>query len=285
MLGLNLDAVKVIIYDLDGTIYDDTRHFVLYAQEIQSHLESDVHEAFWADYEAVTTGKHPGLRIGSFYDARHDLVLLPKAGRVDRALHWDGSEIPPVLRDQLYPGPIEPDHNTVLNVGDLWWVPAAISLHHGGSPEKHQEAFYRIREIMSDPSFTVQPIPGLQEMITGLKGKVVQVLATNSPQPDSEAILGKVGLMGLFDAHYYRSNKPAGLRQIFSQLSEAHGLPLSALLSVGDNLVNEIAPARVMGCQAVFIDPFGTVDPAEAEMVVPSMAELIPLLRGHYGLG
>lgn len=284
-MGLNLGAVQVIVYDLDGTIYDDTRHFALYAHEIQSHLPEDLHDAFWADYEAVTSGQHPALRIGSFYDARHDLVLLTKAGRVELAMHWDGSVIPSVLRDQLYPGLIEPDHSTVLNVGDLWWVPSAISLHHGGDPEKHQVAFYRIREIMSDPNFIVRAIPGLQEMITGLKGKVIQVLATNSPQPDSEAILDKVGLTGLFDAHYFQSNKPAGLRQIFAELTEAHGMPADALLSVGDNLVNEIAPARTMGCQTVFIDPFGTGELAEADMVVQSMEELIPLLKGHYGLG
>lgn len=275
-MALDHAAIRVIVYDLDGTVYDDTRHFELYAREIQSHLPVELHDAFWADYTAACEGKHPALRIGTFYDVKHDLVLEMKAGRVVRALHWDGSEAPPLVRQQLYPGVVEPDHQTVLNVGDLWWVPSAVSYHHGGNPEKHTEAFMRIREIMSDPGFAVRPIPQLADVISSLKGKVIQVLATNSPQPDSEAILTKVGLLGLFDRMYFRSNKPAGLKRIFEEICAEYGVEMKNLVSVGDNMVNEIAPARAMGCQTVFIDPHGTAETGEADLIVPAMPLLFP---------
>ncbi len=278
-MALDLQAIRVIVFDLDGTVYDDTRHFELYAKEIQSHLPEEAQEDFWADYTAAVEGRHPALRIGTFYDVARDLVLQTKAGRVVRALHWDGSEIPPVVREQLYPGVVEPDHSAIMNVGDLWWVPSAVSAHHGGEAEKHSAAFLRIREVMSDPDFVVRPIAELQETIAGLRGKVIQVLATNSPQPDSEAILTKVGLLGLFDRMFFRSNKPAGLKAIFAQLSEQYGVPMSAILSVGDNLINEIAPAKAMGCQTVFIDPHGLGASDEADLVVTTMTEFLPTLR------
>ncbi|HWI66723.1 MAG TPA: HAD family hydrolase, partial [Symbiobacteriaceae bacterium] len=234
--------------------------------------------AFWADYSAVVAGEHPALRVGTFFDIPRDLVLETRGGRVLRALHWDGTEIPPVLREQLYPGVVEPDNVTIVNVGDLWWVPTAISFHHGGVAERHGEAFLKVRDVMSDPNFTMAPIPGLADVIASLKGKVIQVLATNSPQPDSEAILTKVGLLGLFDRLYFRSGKPMGLKAIFAELTERYGVGFENLLSVGDNLVNEIAPARAMGCQTVFIDPHRMGQSDDADLVVESMADLIPRL-------
>lgn len=274
-----MTRVRLIVYDLDGTVYDDNRHFGIYARLIGEHLPADVQPAFALDYAAVVEGRHPALRVGTFYDTRHDLVLVPKAGRIRRALRWDGTEVSPEEREQLYPGVVEPDQQTILNVGDLWWVPSAVSLHHGGNRENHSRSFFQVRDIMAEPAFTMEPIPGLQETIAGLQGRVLQVLATNSPQPDSEAILTKVGLLGLFDRLYFRSNKPMGLKAIFSELAEAYGLEMGQILSVGDNLVNEIAPARAMGCQTVFIDPFCLGDDDDADLRVQAMSELIPLLR------
>ncbi|MFZ5824422.1 MAG: HAD family hydrolase [Bacillota bacterium] len=278
-MTLDHGLIRVIVYDLDGTVYDDTRHFELYAREIQSHLPESVRDQFWADYTAAAHGRHPSLRIGTFYDVARDLVLEIRGGRVARALHWDGSEIPPVVREQLYTGPLEPDHQTLLNVGDLWWVPSAVSYHYGGLPEKHGEAFLRIRKIMSDPDFEVRPIPDLAEVIGSLRGKVVQVLATNSPQPDSEAILKKVGLMGLFDRMYFRSNKPAGLKPMLEEIARDYQVEMRQILSVGDNLVNEITPVRALGCQTVFIDPHGVADPSEADLIVPAMSLFFPELE------
>lgn len=278
-MGLDLNALRVIVYDLDGTVYDDTRHFELYAREIQSHLPDAVREAFWADYTAAVEGRHAALRIGTFYDAERDLILETRAGRAVRALHWDGSELPPLVRQSLYPGLVEPDHASIMNVGDLWWVPTAISAHHGGVAEKHQQAFLRIRDVMSDPEFVVRPISELQETIESLRGRVVQVLATNSPQPDSESIMRKVGLLGLFDRMYFRSNKPAGLKAIFDEVAADFGIPFHSILSVGDNLINEIAPAKAMGCQTVFIDPHDLGAAREADLVVRTMTDFLPTLR------
>lgn len=277
-MALNLSAVRIIVYDLDGTVYDDIRHFELYAREIQSHLPEEVRQPFWQDYQAVVSGTHPALRIGTFFDAEKDLVLELKGGRVRRALHWDGSEIPPLLCRQHYAGAVEPDHRRVMNVGDLWWVPSAVSAHHGGMAENHQRSFLKIRDLMADPDFQIQPIPGLRGAVQALKGRVVQVLATNSPQPDSEAILSKVQLLDLLDGFYFQSNKPAGLAGIFRHLSETHKVPLSAILSVGDNLINEIAPAAAMGCQTVFIDPHGLAEAGDADLIIGSMTEFLPTL-------
>jgi FMN phosphatase YigB (HAD superfamily) len=271
--------VRVIVYDLDGTVYDDGRHFEIYAREIQSFLPDDAKDDFLADYTAVAEGRHPALHIGTFYDVQNDLVLETRNGTVRRALHWDGAEVPPIVRQQLYPGTVVADNLAIVNVGDLWWAPSAVALHYGGKAEDNSAAFLKVRDIMADPGFEMRSIPGMAETVQALKDRFVQVLATNSPEPDSKAILTKVGLIGLFDRMYFMSRKPVGLKAIFTELAEQHGIGMDGILSVGDNLVNEIAPAKALGCQAVFIDPHGMAEEEDADLIVRSMAELIPLLR------
>jgi FMN phosphatase YigB (HAD superfamily) len=278
-MALDLSRVRVILFDLDGTLYDDTHHFDRYADLIGEGLPTEHRETFLAEYQAVTRGEHPALRIGTFYDVKHDLILQVKEGKVERALHWDGSVAPPLLTRQLYPGTVVPDHRTILNVGDLWWVPTAISTHYGGNPEHHEASFLRIREEMMAPSFVINPIEALAETVEGLKGKVLRVLATNSPQADSEAILTKVGLLPHLDRLYFSSRKPAGLVPIIQGILAEYGWAPDQLLSIGDNLTNEIAPAKALGCQTVFLDPHGVGAGTEADLVVPSMRGLLPALQ------
>jgi FMN phosphatase YigB (HAD superfamily) len=279
---LQADRIRVIVYDLDGTVYDDTRHFEIYSRLIQEQLPPDVREVFWQDYAATVAGHHPALAIGCFYDRERDLVLRLKGGKVARVLRWDGAEVDAAQWREWYPGVVEPDHQRIMNVGDLWWVPTAVSAHYGGISDRHHQCFLRMREIMADESFDIRPIPGFRDLVLALKGKAIQVLATNSPQPDSEAILTKVGLRGLLDGHYFQSNKPVGLKRILAELAGIYGCGMDAILSIGDNLVNEITPARALGCQTVFIDPHGLGDADDADLVVRDMAELMPRLRGMF---
>lgn len=278
-MGQGAERIRVIIYDLDGTVYDDNRHFEIYARLIQETLPGAVQEDFWADYRAVVDGRHPALAIGRFFDRERDLVLKPRGGRIAAALRWDGSAISPEQVAQWYPDEVKPDHSRILNVGDLWWAPTAVAGHYGGDAAKNQKCFLQIREMMADPSFTIKPIPGFRELVQELKGEVLQVLVTNSPQPDSEAILTKVGLIGLMDRCYFQSNKPAGLGSIIAELARDNGGSTEGLLSIGDNLVNEIAPAKALGCRTVFIDPHSLAEPGDADLIVRNMAELMPWLR------
>ena len=276
---LDLARVRAIVYDLDGTVYDDTHHFDLYARKIQSYLPADLQERYLQEYEAVVAGRHGALRVGTFYDVERDLVLEVKGGRVRRALHWDGAEVQSPAVQSAYPEAVVPDQVKLINVGDLWWVPPTIALHYGGNREHNRAAFLEIRELMATPAFTMNPIAGLADVVAALKGKVVQVLATNSPQPDSEAILAKIGLIDLLDRKFYSSQKPVGLPAILNQIVADYNLPMESILSVGDNLANEIAPARALGCQAVYLDPHNTADDDAADLVVRSMRAFLPTLR------
>ncbi|MGB8955149.1 MAG: hypothetical protein WCC10_07240, partial [Tumebacillaceae bacterium] len=60
---MDLKRINLIVYDLDGTLYEDTHHFDYYANELKKRLPEDKQAAFQADYEAARRDDHP-LRIG-----------------------------------------------------------------------------------------------------------------------------------------------------------------------------------------------------------------------------
>lgn len=274
-----LTGVRAVVYDLDGTLYEDTRHFDIYARLVQEEFPETVRASFWNDYATATDAKHPALRVGTLYHAGQDLVLHVRDGAVARALRWDGTELTDAERKALFPGQVEVDHETIMSIGDLWWVPAAVATHYGGTAAHRRASFLRVRDLMAEADFVINRIEGLQDVVASLQGKVVQVLATNSPQPDSEAILRKLGLLELLDRKYYVANKPGGITRILQEVAQDYNLQPSQILSVGDNFINEIIPSRRFGARTVFIDPYGFANTGDADLVVSGMTELLPVLR------
>ncbi|WP_236567174.1 HAD family hydrolase [Geobacillus sp. TFV-3] len=61
--------IKVIVFDLDGTLYEETSHFDYYAEQVAKRLCETDRPRFWNDYRAVLAGRHP-LRIGVMYDTK-----------------------------------------------------------------------------------------------------------------------------------------------------------------------------------------------------------------------
>ncbi len=267
------------MYDLDGTLYESTDQFDYYAEQLVRALPADRQSDFRADYTAGKNAAHT-LCVGHLYDAAHDLVLTMTDGHVQMARRWDGKALAAAERAALYPGAVAVDHHTLMNVGDLWWVPTAVAAHYGLSPAERWQAFLNTRDYMAGPDFSLTPVPGLAQTLTDLRRRgVVQVLTTNSPQPDSEILLHKAGLDGLLDRAYFLSNKPAGFPAVVREVCQEFGVAPPAMLSVGDNYVNELAPARELGMRTAFIDPHDTGPALPCDLRVGRVAELLPYLH------
>lgn len=277
---MDLSKVQLIIYDLDGTLYEDTHHFDYYAGQLKQRLAADAQGAFQADYDAALRDEHP-LRIGRTYDANRDLILVQIKGDVSEVYRWDGTQLPEEEVRALYPDKVTVNLEDMFSVGDMWWVPGCMARHYGLNGAGTTEAFLATREWMMGPEFEMNLIPGLKEAIAASRaGGVKQVLVTNSPQPDSEKILDKIGLLDSFDLKVFTARKPSGTKGVFERVSQQFGVAYEHILSVGDNWVNEILPANELGCQTVYIDPHGIGSGLESDKLVKSMGEALPLIEG-----
>lgn len=250
-----LQDIKVIIFDLDGTVYQDTHHFKYYAQRLCEKLPQEVHEAFWHDYDAAVGGTH-ALQIGTIYDVKEDLILKQKDNEVVAGLTWDGNEVSKEKLQEIYGGrTLSYDFNTMLNVGDLWWIPGSISRHYGINDEDAQTSFGETRLYMMTEKFKMEQIPGFKALLHSLADKVKVVLLTNSPEEDSEVILHKVGIADVFDYKIFNGKKPIHTKKHLQSVKDRYDVDFHEILSIGDNAINEIIPAKELGCKTILIDP------------------------------
>ncbi|MBL0386425.1 HAD family hydrolase [Tumebacillus sp. ITR2] len=277
---MDLSKVSLIIYDLDGTLYEDTHHFDYYAKELRKRLPAEAQEAFQTDYETARRDEHP-LRIGRTYDANRDLILVQIKGDVSEVYRWDGTPLSESEVRELYPDKVEVNLVDMFSVGDLWWIPGCISRHYGLTDAQTTEAFLATREFMMGPDFHMNNIEGLRDALAQSRANgVKQVLVTNSPQPDSEKILDKIGLLESFDEKVFMARKPSGTKAVFERIKNQFDVPYENILSVGDNWVNEILPAMELGSQTVYIDPHDIGVNLESTKRVQSMTDVLPFIAG-----
>lgn len=274
---MDFSKVKVIVFDLDGTLYEDTHHFDYQATRLKEKLPIDKHQLFEQDYSATKLDNHP-LRMGRIFDVLKDLILVQLDNQVQEAYDWEGNEIPTERVRELYPEPIEINFDTMLSVGDPWWISISIAAHYGLDSKSCYDAFLETREYMMSPEFVMEPIPGFKEALEAIHTDIRLVLLTNSPEPDSEAILTKLGLDTLFALKIFNGQKPKRTLERFEFVRDHFGVYHDEIVSIGDNWINEIRPVRPLGCQTVFIDPHGLGDENSADLVVKRMGEIIPLL-------
>ncbi|WP_185806910.1 HAD family hydrolase [Bacillus salinus] len=273
-----MENIQVIIFDLDGTLYEDTHHFDFYAQRIKEYLPDEKQSVFEQDYEAAVNGKHT-LAIGMVYDAQEDLILRQNKGYVIEAYSWDGSSLSESDVVSKYGEKIVFDRERMFNVGDLWWIPNAIGRHYGLGREETYEAFLKTREYMMTPEFVMKENKEFVSTLEKLSQTKKLVLLTNSPQPDSEVIVSKLGLSDVFDHKIFNGKKPVHTLQHFKAIQEKYSIDYTNILSVGDNYINEILPARELGCPTILIDSHQIGEDDHADYIVSNIAEATKILQ------
>jgi len=252
---LDLAPVRLVIFDLDGTLYADTRQFDHYAARLREYVPPAARTAYDRDYAAVKAGRHP-LQIGRLYDNDADLILAADRHlRVTAGWRWDGPPVDPSDLRRRYPEPVRPDAEHIVTVGDGWWLPPPCARHHGAVAS--QEPFLATRRLMLAPEWKMGRIPGLRAALTRLKaGGRRLTVCSNSPDGDVQQVLDKLGLGRLVEDVYPAAGKPVGAVAAYRTL--AAGAEGAAVLAIGDNYLNDIAPAEALGYQTLLVNPHGT---------------------------
>ncbi|MED4017130.1 HAD family hydrolase [Sutcliffiella cohnii] len=273
-----MNDVKIIVFDLDGTLYDDVVHFRYYADLLKDYVAEDKQEQFEADYNAVLKGQH-SLKIGRAYDAKRDLILSHLNGVVQKAYNWNGEEIPTEDVTTFYPEAIPFDLTSIISIGDLWWVPVTIARHYGVTSEEAYACFMQTREHMMTEEFQLNPHEQFREVLQSLHKKYTLVLLTNSPQSDSDVIIEKLGFTSYFQEKFFEAQKPIKTKVRFSYIAEKFDVSYEEILSIGDNYINEIFPAVELGCKTIYIDAHGAGAGDSHTTTVSNLTELSKVLR------
>jgi HAD superfamily hydrolase (TIGR01509 family) len=269
---------KLIVFDLDGTLYEDTAHFDYYAQQLKLELKKEV----WADYEAeyknMIDGQHI-VSIGKAYDVVRDYVLRVDSLSLEviQAWTWDGRELSAEERTNYYNSPISFDFDSMIAIGDGWWLPNVCARHFGVVDT--QTAYHHTKEYMATDQFTLTKIPHLKSSLLHLKTKKNTVLLTNSQDDDVARLLHLLDLEGTFDHIITVARKPQHTLNHFSDLMEKYKVSPEQCLSVGDNFINEIAPAVKIGMKTILIDCYSLSYPEYQGIKVSSISDTLEAMR------
>ena len=249
---------KLIIFDLDGTLYEDTDHFDHYASLLKERVAPEHQSVFVNEYEAMKSGDHT-ISIGKAYDAVQDAILTldPLTLKVTHVQDWNGTEWDKERIEGTYESDITFDFEKVIAIGDGWWLPYSAARHHGVSIEETYECYTKTKEYMVTDAFQLTKTPGLKEGILQLKEEAEVVLVTNSEEDDVYRLLDELELSGMFPEVVPLAQKPVHTKKIFLDLMKKYEVKPEETVSIGDNLINEIAPALLLGMRTIYIQPTG----------------------------
>lgn len=268
-----LDA-RLLIFDLDGTLYEDTDHFDYYASLLKETLPPEKRDAFTTEYRKILAGDHP-LSIGKVYDVTRDAILQldPATLEVEAACDWDGSPWPQNRIRQTYPGSLTLDFDRTVAIGDGWWIPFAVAKHYGAGDT--YPFYVKTKEYLAAHEHLLTRTPGLKSWLEEQRKTKILVLVTNSERDDVQRLLSRLHLDGLFHRIVTSARKPTHTAKIFQSLIRDYRVSPTEAVSIGDNFLNEIAPALNLGMKAVFLQgtPFVN-DQDDHLLVIRSMRDL-----------
>ncbi|MGY4688825.1 HAD family hydrolase [Salibacterium sp. K-3] len=268
------NLLQIAVFDLDGTLYEDTSHFRYYAERLAEKLPAEKQPSFWRDYEKMLEGDHP-VAVGRVYDAQNDYVLEvdPASYVVTRIWTWEGKE---TENKDTYTSPVTFDFDSMIAVGDGWWLPAAAAKHHGTGSTR--DAYQKTKAFMQTEDFQFAEDLSRRASIEKLGNQMHLVLLTNSEAGDVKQLLRTLDLEDVFDEVIPGAAKPARTEAHFRSILQTYEAAPEEVVSIGDNYLNDIVPAENLGMASVLIDPQGRTPVRPGTERISTLHELFPLL-------
>lgn len=249
-------AVESIVFDLDGTLYDEPRIYDRYAQELARYGIGSARDSFLAEWERAKRGESPA-RVGMGYDRSTDRLFEYDVTRITAFVRWDGSVEPvPPTGVRTEGGPDLPTVEVPIfgpdriSIGDWWALPDVIAAHHGVAREERQMAFDATRRYMAEAiRLQSEWEPELRQLTRS--GYRLTVMS-NSPAGSVADVVAELDIGEYVPIVIPEAQKPLGLTRLLSERNAA------SVLSIGDNFVNDIEPVLREGGVALYIDRHGT---------------------------
>jgi FMN phosphatase YigB (HAD superfamily) len=261
--------IKVAIFDLDGTLYQDYTFLGRYVSHmLGSRLQGQELQAAIDEAYMILEGRHP-VKFGylSCHDGKRAYShegLIPTG-----CFGWDGKEA--VLNQE------EMEMGGLFYIGDPWGIAAILAKRHGVHAEEQLKAFETVRKEMLAGPHQIEVFPGLLEAV-GKMDAERKIFMTNTPSPSAEEFVSFLGLENLFDTYIVDAQKPEGIRGVMKRLGE-EGYQPHEIISVGDNPFNDLYPVKQLGGRTCLISRYEHAGSEEWDHSVKTIEELAGFLK------
>ncbi|MEW9672368.1 HAD family hydrolase [Ammoniphilus sp. 3BR4] len=270
--------IEVIIFDLDGTLYQDHDFYKRYLGHLlrESEKEEELDNVI-AEAKRILQHAHP-FKLGHLYHHRHEIAFHVVKDNIQSAQTWDGQEAD--LKKLIHLANTDPNFwNDCLYAGDAWGVVAILSRRLNLSDGRLREAFEKVRKDMISSENGIMRDDQLMMAINELTRVQRKILITNTDHYNGVECVSYLGIDALFDQVFYDGKKPHGIASRMKSILEETGLQPNQVLSIGDNPWNDLYPVKKLGGRTVWISPYESMEQEAWDSRLRTINELTGLLR------
>lgn len=170
------------------------------------------------------------------------------------------------------------DAGRIAGYRDGYDIVATLGTQAGVPVRDQQAAYLASRELLGTTDATVNAAPGLADLLRALPASVRIVLATNAPDLGVERVLTTWGVREHFDELRFAVGKPDGLGPIIREHLER-----GPVLSVGDIVENDLAPAAARGADTALVGATTATASADVTMRATTFDLLAPQIAAWAG--
>ena len=258
--------IKAVIFDLDGTLYQDYTFLGRYIQHMlkeqltPQELEEVIQEAY-----AILEGNHP-IRIGYYYSYENQKVYAQESLKPTACYSWDGQVHMQTAAEK----------NCLFYIGDPWGIAGLYAEKFNVDGAIRMKAFDQVRKEMLCEPYKIYRHQALFEAISGLKLKK-KVFMTNTPGPSALEFVEYLGIKEHFNEYVFDAKKPKGMQQMIEKLM-GEGYRPDEILSIGDNPFNDLYPVKNYGGKTCLISRYAHADSTQWDAEVQTIEELTDFL-------
>lgn len=259
-----MDNIKVIICDLDGTLYQDRQY---YKRFISHLLKGSVFEEFealiQAKADAIIEGKDKVL-LGHLYDRTMDLTgkTLEERLDIESIVNTDGHFENYLDRKYGF-------------IGDGWSIVFMLAGQLGIAKEVVDRAFAKVREEMLMPEYAIE----VNEQLVQVLGELAKYtegmyMMTNTARPEAIDFTKYINLEDKFNIIHYGADKPFGLMEHLPDILKNHHIEGSEILAIGDHGYNDLYPVKAIGGHTILTSPYDIHDHVDWSVRVHTLEQL-----------
>lgn len=261
------EEIRTIVFDLDGTIYQNTvfhrdyLHFLMEGTALSDWVGSLITFA-----DAVFAGER--LVMNAFYSGRRIDAATPEAyfAALERAL------LPGMTCEEAL------GRADCIYTGDAWAVVSLIGQTLGLLDDGRGDAIYRrTREKMSADGMA--GCARLRNAILGLEDRCNTILLSNSYESTALEFLQQLGFEHTFQKIVFSANKPAGMAEALRMQDATLFERPERVLSVGDHAFNDLFPLQRLGCRTLWVNPYRNIHEPACDETVRTPEELADYLE------
>lgn len=258
--------LKTVIFDLDGTIYQNVSFHRTYLRYLLEGTPWAKWETAFVDFvDDVFAGNK--LAMNHYYQIVQVQVATPREffAVLEQCICPSISYEQALIRSDL------------IYLGDAWAVVTFIGEMLGLIGDRRGDYIYRrVRSHMEQQG--MEGNPRLKAAIAELSHQCKVILMSNSYEATALEFLRQLGYEGIFPHLCSSANKPLDMIAHLERWDPQIFAESATVLSIGDHAYNDLMPIQQKGGGTVWINPFQNIARPECDVELASLDELAGFL-------